>query len=164
MHYPRSLAVTWQTTLDRLGAGEVALLRLLAWLAPDPVPLLEGEAAEGIWLEAIVLVRQEIPEVRETAGEVRATLTTLANYSLLRWDPASETIAVHRVVQEILRTRLPEPGRREWLTSACGSGRRGNRKSQRRPNLAALEPLCTHIACPSRRGGSGWALANQRPG
>ena len=115
MHYPRSLAVTWQTTLDRLGAGEVALLRLLAWLAPDPVPLLEGEAAEGIWLEAIVLVRQEIPEVRETAGEVRATLTTLANYSLLRWDPASETIAVHRVVQEILRTRLPKPGRREWL-------------------------------------------------
>jgi len=35
--------------VDRLGAGEVALLRLLAWLAPEPLPLwaLEGDAAAG---------------------------------------------------------------------------------------------------------------------
>ena len=37
MQYPRSVAVTWQTTLERLGAGEIALLRLLAWLAPEPL-------------------------------------------------------------------------------------------------------------------------------
>jgi hypothetical protein len=30
MKYPRSLAVTWQTTLEQLSAGEIALLRLLA--------------------------------------------------------------------------------------------------------------------------------------
>jgi tetratricopeptide (TPR) repeat protein len=117
MQYPRSLAVTWQTTIDRLGAGEVALLRLLAWLAPEPVPLfvLEGEAAEGIWREAIVLLRQELSESREAAGELRAALATLANYSLVGWDAEAETVAVHRVVQEILRSRQPEPERREWL-------------------------------------------------
>jgi hypothetical protein len=70
MQYPRSLAVTWQTTIDRLGAGEVALLRLLAWLAPDPVPLfvLEGGTAQGIWHEAIVLFRQELSETRGPRG------------------------------------------------------------------------------------------------
>jgi len=117
MQYPRSLAVTWQTTLDRLGAGEIALLRLLAWLAPDPVPMfvLEGEAAEEVWREAIVLFRQESPEHGETAAELRAALVTLANYSLLRWDTQAQTVAVHRVVQEILRTRLPEEWRRYWL-------------------------------------------------
>jgi hypothetical protein len=49
MKYPRSLTVTWQTTLEQLSAGEIALLRLLAWFAPDPVPLfvLEGEQAEA---------------------------------------------------------------------------------------------------------------------
>lgn len=117
MQYPRSLAVTWQTTIDRLSAGEAALLRLLAWFAPDPVPLfvMEGEGEEGIWRQAIVLLRQEIPEIRETAGALRTALATLANYSLLRWDAQTETVAVHRVVQEILRTRLPEPERRDWL-------------------------------------------------
>ncbi len=117
MQYPSSLAVTWQTTLDRLGAREIALVRLLAWMAPDPVPMfvLEGDAAEGIWREAIVLFRQEIPESQGAAGDLRAALVTLANYSLLRWDTEAKTVAVHRVVQEILRTRLPEPGRREWL-------------------------------------------------
>ncbi|MGH8489047.1 MAG: tetratricopeptide repeat protein [Gammaproteobacteria bacterium] len=117
MQYPRSLAVTWQTTIDQLGAGEIALLRLLAWLAPNPVPMfvLEGEAAEEIWREAIVLFRQESPESRKAAGELRAVLVRLANYSLLRWDTEAQTVAVHRVVQEILRTRLPEPRRREWL-------------------------------------------------
>ncbi len=117
MQYSRSLAVTWQTTLDRLGAGKIALLRLLAWLAPDPVPMfvLEGEAREGIWREAIVLFRQESTEGRAAADELRAELVTLANYSLLRWDTEAQTVAVHRVVQEILRTRLTEQKRREWL-------------------------------------------------
>lgn len=108
MQYPRSLAVTWQTTIDRLGAGEVALLRLLAWFAPDPVPLfvMDGGAAETIWRQAIDLLRQEIPESPRTARDLRTALATLANYSLVRWDTDAETVAIHRVVQEILRSRL----------------------------------------------------------
>ena len=38
MHYPRSVAVTWETTLAQLDEPARALLRLLAWLAPDPIP------------------------------------------------------------------------------------------------------------------------------
>jgi hypothetical protein len=36
MQYPRSVAVTWETTLTQLDASARALLQLLAWLAPDP--------------------------------------------------------------------------------------------------------------------------------
>ena len=39
MGYPASVAVTWVTTFDRLGEPERALLRMLSWLAPDPIPL-----------------------------------------------------------------------------------------------------------------------------
>src|SRR5207248_461310 len=55
MQYPRSIAVTWETTLQQLRPGDLALLRLLAWMAPDPVPMwvLEGEESEAIWREAI---------------------------------------------------------------------------------------------------------------
>jgi tetratricopeptide repeat protein/NB-ARC domain-containing protein len=117
MKYPRSLAITWQTTLDQLSAGEIALLRLLAWFAPDPVPLfvLEGEQAEACWREGIALLQQESPPLADTAGALPDALATLANYSLLRWDTEAQTVSVHRVVQEILRTRLPEAQRKDWL-------------------------------------------------
>ncbi|MGH8585350.1 MAG: tetratricopeptide repeat protein, partial [Gammaproteobacteria bacterium] len=128
MHYPRSLAVTWQTTIDQLGACEVAVLRLLAWLAPDPVPMcvFEGTTAEKLCRAAARRVRIErspwygvlsIFDIgRSTAsGAIRASLGKLSNYSLLRWDTRAETVAVHRVVQEILRTRLPEERQRESL-------------------------------------------------
>jgi hypothetical protein len=118
MKYPRSLAVTWETTFDQFNAGEIALLRLLAWFAPDPIPLfiLEGEEAEACWREGITLLQQESPPPADTAGALPDALTTLANYSLLQWDTEAQTVAVHRVVQEILRTRLPEVRRKDWLT------------------------------------------------
>ena len=83
MQYPRSVAVTWQITIEQFGAGEIALLRLLAWLAPDPIPLfvLEGESAEAIWREAVALVQQEMPTVAAAGSELREALITLADYN-----------------------------------------------------------------------------------
>src|SRR5262249_57926743 len=39
MKHPKSVAVTWQTTLDQLTPDAIVLLNVLAWLAPEPVPL-----------------------------------------------------------------------------------------------------------------------------
>jgi hypothetical protein len=116
--YPRSVAVTWQTTMQQLDGGEIALLRLLAWLAPEPVPefVLEGDKAETIWRYAVALLQQEAPPETETSGSVRDALAKLANYSMVRWDTDGATVAVHRVVQEILRSRLPAAARTAWLT------------------------------------------------
>src|SRR4029078_652403 len=38
MRYPASVAVTWQTTFNRLHPTAAAILRLTAYLAPDPIP------------------------------------------------------------------------------------------------------------------------------
>ncbi len=38
MQYPKSLAVTWQTSFDQLTDGGRRLLQRLAWLAPEPIP------------------------------------------------------------------------------------------------------------------------------
>jgi tetratricopeptide (TPR) repeat protein len=113
MKYPRSLAVTWQTTIEQLGAGEVALLRLLAWLAPEPLPLfvLEADGAETLWQEAVDLLGQGTPAI----GRIFDALATLSDYSMVRWDAEGQTVSVHRVVQEILRTRVSEARRRDWL-------------------------------------------------
>jgi tetratricopeptide (TPR) repeat protein len=118
MKYPRSVAVTWQTTMGQLGTGELALLRLLAWLAPEPVPqwALEGGKAEAVWRKAVALLGQELSGLGASSGDVRDALAVSANYSMVRWDVDEETVAVHRVVQEIVRTRLPEDTRKAWLT------------------------------------------------
>jgi hypothetical protein len=98
MKYPRSVAVTWQTTIDQLGAGEVALLSLLGWMAPEPLPLfvLEADGAEALWQEAVGLVS----EGSATSGGLFKALTALSSYSMVRWDAEEQSVSVHRVVQE----------------------------------------------------------------
>src|SRR5262249_46241571 len=38
MKYPRSVAVTWQMTVERLSDDGRRLLNVLCWLSPDPIP------------------------------------------------------------------------------------------------------------------------------
>jgi tetratricopeptide (TPR) repeat protein len=84
MHYPRSLAVTYQTSVDQLSEPAKEFFRVLSWLAPDPIPLtaLEGDNAPA---------------------DARALLAELENLSLARRDAAGTTFSVHRLVQEITR-------------------------------------------------------------
>ena len=39
MNYPSSVAATWQATVDRLPVAERVLLNILAWFAPEPIPV-----------------------------------------------------------------------------------------------------------------------------
>jgi tetratricopeptide (TPR) repeat protein len=137
MPYPKSVAVTWETTLLQLGAGEIALLRMLSFFAPDPIPmwLLEHERAPPLWQEAVTWVTDEFVAAAghgtRGAGPVgdtmppadqadawRDALAQLADFSLARWNADAGTVTVHRVLQEIVRTRLL-PGRKSvWLLGA----------------------------------------------
>ena len=114
MQYPRSVAATWETTLQQLGSGEIALLRLLAWFAPEPIPLflLETESAGAGWREAVTLLQTEPGAATGTPADA---LADLANYSMLRLSEDGQTCEVHRVVQEILRSRMAPEDRRVWL-------------------------------------------------
>ncbi len=46
MQYPASVATTWQTTLRQLTPKAAALLRLTAFLAPEPIPSAMFEGGE----------------------------------------------------------------------------------------------------------------------
>ena len=45
MQYPASVAVTWEATFAQLTEPERRLLEVLAWLAPEPIPLFLFDAA-----------------------------------------------------------------------------------------------------------------------
>lgn len=109
MQYPKSVAVTWQTSFDQLSASARQLLQRLAWLSPAPIP------------EALL----DVPVTdSENETDPFAALAELESYSLVARARDNPSFTVHRLVQEITRrqqddpenTRLTEALR--WLNTA----------------------------------------------
>ncbi|HEX7184846.1 MAG TPA: tetratricopeptide repeat protein, partial [Thermoanaerobaculia bacterium] len=113
MQYPASVAVTWQKTFHQLGPTAGALLRLTAFLAPDPIPVVMFEAGEEIVREAAKLLARETRRKSDTKL-IKAALADLATYSMIARQEGG-TFAVHRMVQEVLRQQIPEKRRRDWI-------------------------------------------------
>jgi tetratricopeptide (TPR) repeat protein len=112
MDYPASVAATWQTTFRQLSPKAAALLRLTAFLAPEPIPEAMFEEGEGIVEEASAALIEETDQLA-IERTVRDVLAELAAYSMVTRSTGNFT--VHRVVQEVLRTRIPGDRRREWI-------------------------------------------------
>jgi Domain of unknown function (DUF4062)/NB-ARC domain len=97
---PKSVAMTWQTTIEELSQSERKLLNILAWLAPEPIPLslLEGNIVDG--------------------ADARDALAGLASWSLARWNADGDNFTIHRLVQEITRQRLSDNEKLDTLDLA----------------------------------------------
>ena len=110
MQYPMSVAVAWQTSVDRLTEPALQLLRILAWMAPDPIPESLLEAGRGPFAAA--------SKKSSRPPNPFEALADLEGHSLVTRAEDSPTFAVHRLVQEVTRGRNRGPGRRTSLTSA----------------------------------------------
>ena len=108
MHYPKSVAQTWQTSFDRLSDGARVLLRGLAWLAPEAIPesLLDTLAAAAADDEAAAAL----------ARARRAALSELEGYSLVhREDDGADdrvSFSLHRLVQTVSRDQQYDEAQR----------------------------------------------------
>ena len=148
MDYPRSVAAIWQTTFSRLRPKSAALLRLTAFLAPEPIPEAMFEEGEAILEEATEALLAEIgqPAIEQA---LKDALADLAAYSMVTRSRGNLT--VHRVVQEVVATRIPEDGRREWIEWSLRLVNDYLAASARRcPNLAGLGS--TAPPCEADRG------------
>ena len=113
MQYPWSVAVTWQTSFDRLSQPARRLLQLLSWLAPDPIPELLLEAGGGPFAVSHLRFFQKLKEFlsfhrAERYANARDALAELAEHSLLKRSDEEPTFSVHRLVQDVTRRTLPE--------------------------------------------------------
>jgi len=134
MQYPASVAITWETTFAQLTEPERRLLEVLAWLAPEPIPLFLFEAAP----------------LSEAIAEPREALAGLAAYSLAQFDTTGDAVVVHRLVQEISRRRGEAaalgPGLRTVL-AAVNEAAKGNPSDVRAwPVWSALAPHAAAVA------------------
>lgn len=107
--YPDTVATTWLLHFESLSAPAIDLLRLVSFLAPEAIPL-------GLLFDS---AREEsLPEtLRDVAGDPitrEAAIGELVNaFLLIRLD--DHTFRVHRLVQEITRSRLEKRERAIWL-------------------------------------------------
>jgi tetratricopeptide (TPR) repeat protein len=104
-HYPASIAVTWQTSVERLSAPARRLLERLAWLGPEPIP-------ESL-LDVPIPDSPEEPDRREA-------LVELETYSLVARDDELPAFTVHRLVQDVTRRSLRNGSDNGPMTETLG--------------------------------------------
>jgi TIR domain/NB-ARC domain len=108
--YPHSVASTWALSFSQVEQANPAaadLLRLCAFLHPDAIPeaiLTEGAAELGPRLQEVALD----PLLLNDAFQL------LRRYSLVKRDPATKQLNLHRLVQVVLKESLDEAAQRQW--------------------------------------------------
>ncbi len=115
MQYPSSVAVTWQKTFQQLSPTAGAILRLTAYLAPDPIPSKMFEDGAAIVGEAVELLCEEMGL---EAGEpsIKGGLAEIASFSMVTRE--KESFTVHRMAQDALRSRIPQERQQDWIERA----------------------------------------------
>jgi tetratricopeptide (TPR) repeat protein len=134
MQYPQSVLVTYERTIRELSPAARALLNLSAFLAPEPIPLLlleeEGtehlaravglleDASSTLSTSSTKSLARAVELLEDPSGALarpprpRDALSDLAKFSLA--GRQAGTYTVHRLVQEVVRLRIPEGRRRAW--------------------------------------------------
>jgi tetratricopeptide (TPR) repeat protein len=111
LDYPQSVATTWLLSFKQVEQNNPAsaeLLRLCAFLHPDAIPeeIIEtGSVDLGPILQSIV---GDPIQVADAIGELR-------KYSLIRRNPDTKTLIIHRLVQVITKDQMNEDLQRAWV-------------------------------------------------
>ncbi|MFF9865188.1 FxSxx-COOH system tetratricopeptide repeat protein [Streptomyces sp. NPDC013953] len=106
--YPRSAAATWLLSLRALRESMPAaaqLLELCAFFGPDPIPMwaLYGNRAGEL------LARHD-PRLVDPM-RMGTLFAEINRYGLARTNQSDKTVTLHRLVQEVLRSQVPQD---EW--------------------------------------------------
>jgi tetratricopeptide (TPR) repeat protein len=112
LDYPHTVAITWSLAIDQTGKDSPAgadLLNLCAFLAPDDIP--QTLLSEG---------GEHLPQpLSATVTDPRAmnkAVAALLQYSLM--EKTEDALSVQRMVQAVVRDRLPKKARRTWAEAA----------------------------------------------
>jgi Tetratricopeptide repeat/NB-ARC domain len=113
--YPVSVAAAWDISLERLrenNPGARQLLDICASMAPEPIPrtVLRGSRGVSITPEIDPLLREPI--------RLNRAVRDLSQFSLVKVDPRSDTLQMHRLLQTVLLAKLA-PEERERMREAA---------------------------------------------
>lgn len=117
-HYPLAIALTWSQSVESLGPQSRALLRLLSHLSAAPVPLALLTSSALLCGDALMLLGEEglVTTNKSSRIDVLGALAELVRFSLVARHNGS--VSVHRMVQEVERSRIPASRRTAWIERA----------------------------------------------
>ncbi len=118
--YPDTVATTWQLTFDQLTPLARALLSLLAWYAPDTIPLDQLLAPDTDHLQLPEPVHTALwPLLIDQLQQHRA-ITELVAYGLLTRAGPRGSVTVHRLVQAVTADQLTARNHHNaWIIAAA---------------------------------------------
>ena len=108
--HPESVMATFSLALERIQRASPAaaeLLRLCAFLHPDTQP-------EELLMAGAAYFTSAYQELAHDSFEFNDALAALRKYSLIRRNPATKTISVHRLVQDVIKHGLDREQQRHW--------------------------------------------------
>ncbi len=111
--HPESVGATLSLSfgqVQQLNPAAADLLRLCAFLDPDTIPQELFPVADGL--------DPALQSVVANPWALDDALAALRRYSLIRRDPATRTLSVHRLVQVMLRDSMDEQTQRLWAERA----------------------------------------------
>ncbi|MGC5563636.1 FxSxx-COOH system tetratricopeptide repeat protein [Streptomyces sp. FR-108] len=113
--YPVSVAAAWDISLERIkenNPGARELLDICACMAPEPVPLsmLRGKRGVDITPDVDPLLRESI--------KLSRAIRDLNQFSLVKLDLRSDTLQMHRLLQNVLLAKL-SPEERDRMRDAA---------------------------------------------
>ncbi|MFI8091913.1 FxSxx-COOH system tetratricopeptide repeat protein [Streptomyces sp. NPDC086080] len=113
--YPVSVAAAWDISLGRIqenNPGARQLLDICASMAPEPIPrsMLRGSRGVNVTPEVDPLLRESI--------KLNRAIRDLSQFSLIKVDPRSDTLQMHRLLQTVLLAKLSSQERERMRSAA----------------------------------------------
>jgi hypothetical protein len=137
--YDATVATTWEISFQQVkteAPAAVDLLNVCAFLAPDDIPrqlLIEG--------------RDHLPETLAQALAqplvVNKAIASLVRYSLI--EATNETLSLHRLVQAVIRDRMPEAMEKTWAATVIKLMAEVFPHGKRKPDDVRFWPECKSL-------------------
>ncbi|MBV9258825.1 MAG: tetratricopeptide repeat protein, partial [Ktedonobacteraceae bacterium] len=105
-----SVTATWTLSFEKIKQNNIAaaeLLYLCAFLWPEKI-------YEEFIMESASALDPELRRAASDPIELHWAIAELRKYSLLRTDPDSGALSIHRLVQTVIQDTMDEVARREW--------------------------------------------------
>ncbi|HEV7829997.1 MAG TPA: BTAD domain-containing putative transcriptional regulator [Pseudonocardiaceae bacterium] len=151
--YPATVATTWQLAFDQLSTPAQALLNVLAWYAPDTIPLDRLLTCDTDRLRLPDPANCPLRPLLTDALHRHRAISELISYGLLTRVGSGGSVTVHRLVQAVTADRLTAEGNHSgWigtaaalLNAACPPWAGSQVTITSMPDMRTMQTLHTHV-------------------
>ena len=143
--YPDTVATTWSLGIERVATESPAakeLAELCSYLGPDAIPFTLLQQGKSYLTPSLSTLATD-------PVKWNSALAALRSYSLI--EVYEQTISLHRLVQAVIRDRLPQENAKAWAARAVGMVKGGfPLDSDEQRNSDACSRLLSHALVAAR--------------